>query len=111
SGGLSDVDVKAMIDEAQANEKLDKIRRDEIEARNQAESLVYSTEKSLKEYETKINSEIKSKILTALKAVKDGLTDETINAETLKTRSKQLMELSMTMGQNVYNSKANSQYN
>ncbi|MGP1921860.1 MAG: molecular chaperone DnaK, partial [Candidatus Hodgkinia cicadicola] len=40
SGGLSDVDVKAMIDEAQANEKLDKIRRDEIEARNQAESLV-----------------------------------------------------------------------
>ncbi|MGP1922058.1 MAG: molecular chaperone DnaK, partial [Candidatus Hodgkinia cicadicola] len=76
SSGLSDVDIKTMIDEAQANEQSDKTKRDKIEARNQAESLVYSTEKSLKEYESKINSEDKSKILTALTAVKEGLVDE-----------------------------------
>ncbi len=111
SGGLTDADINAMINEARTNEKLDKARRDEIEARNQAESLVYSTEKSLKEHGTKIDSEDKGKILNAIKAVKDGLADETTNAETLKTKSKQLMELSMTMGQNVYNSKTSSQQN
>ncbi|MGP1917974.1 MAG: Hsp70 family protein [Candidatus Hodgkinia cicadicola] len=54
SGGLSDIDIKATIDEAQANGKLDKSRRDEIEARNQAERLIYFTKNHSKSTKVKL---------------------------------------------------------
>ncbi|MFP3038924.1 MAG: molecular chaperone DnaK [Candidatus Hodgkinia cicadicola] len=107
SGGLSDNDISTMINEAQLNEKSDKERRDEVEARNQAESLIYSTEKSLKEHEEKLNNKDKEKLINAINLVKIVLKDKSASATVLKARSKELMELSMLMGQNSYNTKQN----
>lgn len=106
SGGLTEQDIKAMVDEGRLNAEMDKTRRDEVEVRNQAESLVYSTERSIKEYGDKIKPEDREKVEEAINAVKDSLTNKTVAIEVLKNKIKQLMELSMMMGQNMYNSKA-----
>ena len=68
SGGLSDEEIQKMVKEAEANKEADKKKRESVDARNQADSLVFSTEKSLKEHGDKISAEEK-------KAIEDGITD------------------------------------
>ncbi|BCH21323.1 chaperone protein DnaK [Mesorhizobium sp. L-8-10] len=100
SGGLSDADIEKMVKEAEANAESDKKRRELVEARNQAESLVHSSEKSLKDYGDKVSEADRSAIadaIAALKAATEGDDVEAINA-----KSQALAEVSMKLGQAMY---------
>ena len=100
SGGLSDADIEKMVKDAEAHAESDKKRRALVEARNQAESLVHSSEKSLKEYGDKVSEADRTAIadaISALKAAAEGDDVEAINA-----RSQELAEASMKLGQAMY---------
>ena len=102
SGGLSDDDIERMVKDAEANAAEDKQKRETVEARNQAESLVHSTEKSLKEYGDKIDAMDKGAIDTALSVLKTALESETSSAEDLKEKTQNLAEASMKLGEAMY---------
>jgi len=100
NGGLSDADIDKMVKEAEANASEDKKRKELVEARNQADAGIHSTEKALAEHGDKIAAADKSAIETAveeLKAVKDG---EDVSAIQAKTQS--LMQASMKLGEAMY---------
>ena len=71
SGGLSDADIEKMVKDAEANAEADKKRRALVEARNQAESLVHSSEKSLKEYGDKVSEADRTAIADAIAALEE----------------------------------------
>lgn len=100
SGGLSDADIEKMVKDAEANAADDKKRRELVEAKNQGESLVHSTEKSLKDYGDKVSAADKAAIETALDALKSALTED--NAETIAARTTDLMQASMKLGEAMY---------
>ncbi len=100
SGGLSEADIQKMVKDAEANAAEDKKRRELVEARNQGESLVHSTEKSLKDYGDKVSAADKSAIETALDALKAALAEE--NVETITARTTDLMQASMKLGEAMY---------
>ncbi|WP_457940218.1 molecular chaperone DnaK [Mesorhizobium sp. 10J20-29] len=100
SGGLSDADIEKMVKDAEANAENDKKRRALVEARNQAEGLVHSSEKSLKDYGEKVSEEDRTAIseaIAALKTATEGDDVEAINAATST-----LAEVSMKLGQAMY---------
>ncbi len=100
SGGLSEADIQKMVKDAEANATEDKKRRELVEARNQGESLVHSTEKSLSEYGDKVQAADKAAIETALDALKAALPED--NAETIAARTTDLMQASMKLGEAMY---------
>ncbi|MEN5275385.1 molecular chaperone DnaK [Brucella sp. TWI432] len=100
SGGLSDADIEKMVKDAEANAEADKQRRDAVEAKNQGESLVHSSEKSLKEYGDKVSAEDKQAIESAIAALKTALEGD--NAEDIKAKTQTLAEASMKLGQAMY---------
>jgi molecular chaperone DnaK len=100
SGGLSDADIDRMVKEAEANAEADKKQREAIEARNQAESLIHSTEKSLKDYGDKVGADEKAAIETALAELK-GVLDGG-DAEAIKGKTNGLAEASMKLGEAMY---------
>jgi molecular chaperone DnaK len=100
SGGLSDADIEKMVKEAEANAAEDKKRRALVEAKNQGESLMHSTEKSLKDYGDKVSAADKSAIETALDALKTALAGD--DAETITARTNDLMQASMKLGEAMY---------
>jgi len=100
SGGLSDADIDRMVKEAEANAEADKKQREAIEARNQAESLIHSTEKSLKDYGDKVGVDEKTAIETALADLKGVL--EGGDAEAIKEKTNALAEASMKLGEAMY---------
>ncbi|WP_439495095.1 molecular chaperone DnaK [Bosea sp. (in: a-proteobacteria)] len=100
SGGLSEADIQKMVKDAEANAAEDKKRRELVEARNQGESLVHSTEKSLKDYGDKVSAADKTAIETALDALKAALPED--NAETITSRTTDLMQASMKLGEAMY---------
>ena len=73
SGGLSDEEIDKMVKDAEANAETDKKKREEVDVKNQADSLVFQVEKNIKEHGDKISAEDKSKIESSLTAVKDAL--------------------------------------
>lgn len=100
SGGLSDADIEKMVKDAEANAETDKQRRALVEARNQAEALVHSSEKSLKEYGDKVSETERTAIsdaITALKAAAEG-----DDAADIEAKSQTLAEASMKLGQAMY---------
>ena len=102
SGGLSEEEINKMVKEAEANKEADKKKRDSVDARNQADSLVFSTEKSLKEHGDKISAEEK-------KAIEDGMADlkkslEGTDVEDIKKKTQNLIQVSMKLGEAVYKS-------
>jgi molecular chaperone DnaK len=100
SGGLSDADIEKMVRDAEANAEADKKRKELVELRNQAESLVHSTEKNLKEYGDKIGSAEKTEIeqnIEAVKAAKDGE-----DAEALRNKIEGLTAAAMKLGEAIY---------
>ncbi|MFB9981111.1 molecular chaperone DnaK [Mesorhizobium kowhaii] len=100
SGGLSDADIEKMVKDAEANAESDKKRRALVEARNQAEALVHSSEKSLKEYGDKVSEADRTAIsdaITALKAAAEG-----DDAADIEAKSQALAEASMKLGQAMY---------
>ena len=102
SGGLSDADIEAMIKEAEANADADKKRRAVVEARNQGESLIHSSEQSLKEYGDKVSEEDRTAIADAIAALKTAVEAENADAEDIQAKSQTLMEVSMKLGQAMY---------
>ncbi|WP_278313749.1 molecular chaperone DnaK [Lolliginicoccus levis] len=101
---LSDDEINQMIKDAEAHAEEDKKRKEEAEVRNQAESLVYQTEKFLKDNEEKIDGEAKGKVETALKGLQDALAGT--DAEAIKSAMETLSTESQAMGQAMYESAA-----
>jgi len=100
SGGLSDADIEKMVKDAEANAESDKKRRALVEARNQAEALVHSSEKSLKEYGDKVSEAERTAISDAIAALK--LAAEGDDAAAIEAKSQILAEASMKLGQAMY---------
>ncbi len=102
SSGLSEAEIDKMVKDAEAHQAEDKKLREGIEARNNAESMVYSTEKALKEYGDKITDAEKSQTEAAIKDLKDALANTNASAEELKSKTEALQQASMALGQKVY---------
>ncbi|MCA3633799.1 MAG: molecular chaperone DnaK [Methylobacterium sp.] len=100
SGGLSDADIKKMVKEAEANAEEDKKRRELVEARNQGESLIHSTEKSLKEHGDKLPEADKAGAEAAIQSLRDALAGE--DAEMIGERTQALMQAAMKIGETIY---------
>jgi len=100
SGGLSDADIEKMVKEAEANAEADKKKREAVEARNQAESLIHSTEKSLKDYGDKVSAEDKAAIETALSDLRGVIEGD--DAEAIKDKTEALAQASMKLGEAMY---------
>ncbi|MBP1857643.1 molecular chaperone DnaK [Rhizobium herbae] len=104
SGGLSDADIEKMVKDAEANAESDKKRREAVEAKNQAESLIHSSEKSLKEFGDKVTEAERTAISDAIAALKTAVEASEPDAEDIKTKTQTLLEASMKLGQAMYES-------
>ncbi|RVN96131.1 molecular chaperone DnaK [Sinorhizobium meliloti] len=102
SGGLSDAEIEKMVKDAEANAEADKKRREGVEAKNQAESLVHSSEKSLQEHGDKISETDRKAIEDAIAALKSAVEVSEPDAEDIKAKTNTLMEVSMKLGQAIY---------
>ncbi|KQO72790.1 Fe-S protein assembly chaperone HscA [Methylobacterium sp. Leaf469] len=100
SGGLSDADIEKMVKDAEANAEADKKRRELVEVKNQGESLVHATEKSVKEYGDKVSADDKGAIETAITALRTALEGDDV--ETIKARTTDVMQASMKLGEAMY---------
>ena len=100
SGGLSDADIEKMVKDAEANAESDKKRRALVEARNQAEALVHSSEKSLKDYGDKVTEADRNAISEAIAGLKTAAEGEDVEA--INAASQTLAEASMKLGQAMY---------
>ena len=100
SGGLSDDDIEKMVKEAEENADSDKERRELIEATNQAESLIHSTEKSMEEHSDKVDPTTIEAIELAIVALKDEL--ETKDAGKIKAGIQNVTEAAMKLGEAIY---------
>jgi molecular chaperone DnaK len=100
SGGLSDADIEKMVKDAEANAAEDKKRRELVETRNQAEGLVHSAEKALKDYGDKVSAADKSVIETAIADTKTALASE--DPEAIKAAANKLAEAQMKLGEAMY---------
>ncbi|MGO6901843.1 molecular chaperone DnaK [Rhizobium ruizarguesonis] len=102
SGGLSDADIEKMVKDAEAHATEDKKRREAVEARNQAESLIHSSEKSLKDYGDKVSEADRTAISDAIAALKTASEASEPDADDIKAKNQTLMEVSMKLGQAIY---------
>jgi molecular chaperone DnaK len=100
SGGLSDADIDKMVSEAEQFAEEDKTRRAAAEAKNQAESLIHSTEQQLKEHGDKVSAEVKTEIETALGEAKTAVEANDPAQMTEKTNA--LAQAAMKLGQAMY---------
>ncbi len=100
SGGLTDEDIEKMVKDAEENAEADKSRRELVEAKNQAESLIHSTEKSVEEHGDKVDPTTVEAIELAIAALKDEL--ETDNASKIKSGIQNVTEAAMKLGEAIY---------
>jgi molecular chaperone DnaK len=100
SGGLSDADIERMVKEAETNAEADKKKREAVEAKNQAESLLHSTEKSVKDYGDKVSAEDKAAIEAAIVALRGVIEGD--DADLIKEKTGALAEASMKLGEAMY---------
>ncbi len=100
SGGLSDADIEKMVKDAEENAEADKERRELVDAKNQAESLIHSTEKSMEEHADKVDPTTIEAIELAIAALKDEL--ETENADKIKSGIQNVTESAMKLGEAIY---------
>ncbi|MDO5621733.1 MAG: molecular chaperone DnaK [Paracoccus sp. (in: a-proteobacteria)] len=100
SGGLSDEDIDRMVKDAEANADADKQRRELVEARNQAESLIHSTRKSLEEHGDKVDGSTVEAIELAVTALEDTLKGD--DAGKIKGGIQNVMDASMKLGEAIY---------
>ncbi len=104
SGGLSEEEIDKMVQDAEENAESDKAKKDLVEAKNQAESLIHSTEKSIEEHGDKVDPSTIEAMELSMKALKEVL--ESDDAEKIKARSQDLTEASMKLGEAIYNAEA-----
>ena len=102
SGGLSDDDIEKMVKDAEENAEADKARKDLVEAKNQAESLIHSTEKSVEDHGDKVDPSTVEAIELAVAALKDELEND--NAEKIRSGIQNVTEASMRLGEAIYKS-------
>ena len=102
SGGLTDEEIQKMVKEAEANKEADKKKREEVDAKNHADSLIASTEQSLKEHESKISETDKKAIEKDMEDLKEAIKSD--KTEDIKTKTQQLMTSSMKLGEAIYKS-------
>ncbi len=100
SSGLSDNDIEQMVKDAEAHAADDKVRKEGVEARNQADSLIYATEKNLSEYGDKVPDSDKSEIEAAVAALREALEGDDTAAITAKSES--LSQAAMKLGEAMY---------
>jgi molecular chaperone DnaK len=100
SGGLSDTDIKKMVQEAEAHAADDKNRKEMAEAKNQADALVHTTEKAMSEHGSKIGDGEKRAIEDAIAAVKEAA--KTDDVEDIKAKTNTLAQASMKLGEAMY---------
>ena len=100
SGGLSDEDIDAMVKDAEANAEADKERKELVEATNQAESLIHSTEKSMEEHSDKVDPTTIEAIELAIAALKDVMEEQ--NADKIKSGIQNVTEAAMKLGEAIY---------
>ena len=101
-GGLSEDEIKRMVDEAAANAEADKKKKELAEAKNTAETAVFSIEKSLKEHGDKISAQEREAIENAKKELSDELAKAEATVESLKAKTEALTEKAMKLGEAVY---------
>ena len=102
SGGLSDEEIEKMVKDAEANKENDKKKREAVDVRNQADTLIHSTEKNLKEHGSKISDAEKKAIEDGSNELKESLKTEDI--EDIKKKTEKLVQASMKLGEAIYKS-------
>jgi len=102
SGGLSEEEINKMVKEAEANKEADKKKRESVDARNQAETLLHSTEKNLKEHGSKVSDADKKIIETASADLRNAL--KGTDVEEIKKKTQDLVQSSMKLGEAIYKS-------
>ena len=107
SGGLSDDEIKNMVKDAEANKETDKKKRESVDARNQADTIIHSTEKNLKEHGSKISETEKKAIETAISDLRNAL--KGTDTEEIKKKTQSLIQASMKLGEAVYKSQQKNQ--
>ena len=107
SGGLSDDEIDKMVKDAEANKDADKKKREEVDTKNQGDTLVHSVEKQLKEHGDKLSAEDKSKLEEDVNALKEALKSD--NSDAIKDKVKSLTESAMKLGEAVYKSQQSEQ--
>src|ERR1700759_237990 len=100
SGGLSDADIQKMVKDAEENAAEDKKRKEAVEARNQADGLIHSTEKALSEHGDKVDAADKTAIKAGLAALKEAVKGD--DAEDIKSKTNTLAQASMKLGEAMY---------
>lgn len=100
SSGLSEKDIEKMVKEAELHAEEDKKERERIEVRNEADSLLYSTEKSLKDYGDKISSDEKAKIEHAMQELKDTMSSGSV--EEVKAKTEALQQAAYKLAEEMY---------
>ena len=102
SGGLSDEEIKKMVKDAEANKEVDKKKRETVDARNQADTIIHTTEKNLKEHGSKIPDADKKAIETGISDLRNAL--KGTDTEEVKKKTQALVQSSMKLGEAVYKS-------
>ncbi len=100
SSGLSDEEIEKMVKDAEANAAADKAKREGVDARNEADSLIYATEKSIKDLGDKINGAEKEKVEAAIAALKQALQGD--NTEEIKAKTEELKQSSYKIAEELY---------
>jgi len=100
SGGLSDADIQKMVKDAEAHAAEDKKRRESVEARNQADALIHSTEKAMSEHGDKVGADEKTAIEAAIASLKDAVKGD--DPEAIKEKTNTLAQASMKLGEAMY---------
>ena len=102
SGGLSEEEISKMVKEAEANKEADKKKRESVDARNQADTLLHSTEKNLKEHGSKVSDADKKAIETASANLRNAI--KGTDVEEIKKKTQDLVQSSMKLGEAIYKS-------
>ena len=102
SGGLSEEEINKMVKEAESNKEADKKKREAVDARNQADTLLHSTEKNLKEHGSKVSDADKKAIETASANLRNAVKGTDI--EDIKKKTQDLVQASMKLGEAIYKS-------
>ncbi|MDC3179847.1 molecular chaperone DnaK [Candidatus Pelagibacter sp.] len=106
SGGLSDEEIEKMVKDAEANKDADKKKRESVDVRNQADTLIHSTDKNLKEHGSKVSEADKKAIEDASSQLKEALKSE--NTDDIKKKTEALVQASMKLGEAIYKSQQNT---
>jgi molecular chaperone DnaK len=104
SGGLSDADIEKMVKEAEENAEADKARRELVEAKNQGESLIHGTEKSVAEHGDKVDPTTVEVIELSIKTLKEAMEGD--DPEKIRARCQDLTEAAMKLGEAIYKAQA-----